>query len=149
MAWAVIFLASVIAAVAISFFAPLPRSGRVVIAASAVVLLLVFYLTASESPISPFGRGGIAFGIENEIAVLVVGIVGALAGVVGSVFFRLDEKGFNLRDFIKPLATSPLVLIPTVKLFETTGEANLTAYVLLFALSYQNGFFWERMLKQT
>jgi hypothetical protein len=148
MAWAIVFLASAVAAVVIAFRTRLPRAGQIALAAFAIVLVLVFYVTAAQSPLSPFGRGGIAFGVADEASVLVIGIVGALAGVVGSVFFRLDEKRFNPRDLIKPLATSPLVLIPTVKLFETTGEANLTAFVLLFALSYQNGFFWERMLKQ-
>lgn len=103
MAWALVFLASAVATFAFAFFTPLARPRRVAIAVIAIVLLLVLYVTATESPLSPFGRGGISFGAADEAIAIAIGVGGALAGVVGSVVFRLDENRFKPSAVIKPV----------------------------------------------
>jgi hypothetical protein len=106
------------------------------------------YLLATDSPISPFSRSSvISLGREPTTISIVVALLGAIAGVFGSYFFNLAPAKVHIRSLLRPLTASPLVIIPTIKLVESAGDPNPLAYTLLFALSYQNGFFWERLLK--
>lgn len=52
----------------------------------------------------------------------------------------------RLRSFIRPLVATPFILVPTIKLVESTDDSDLLALALLFGLSYQNGFFWQRVI---
>jgi hypothetical protein len=145
---ALLFSASLAAAV---FFIWQIRIGliwRICLGAAVASFGIVAYLFATSSTISPFGGNArTSFGYWDNTASIIVAVMGALLGVVGSVLFRSDSKPFNLNNCLRALATCPLILIPTLKLVETSGEQTLLSSILLFALSYQNGFFWERLLK--
>jgi hypothetical protein len=145
---AVIFVVSAVFAVILVFRSPMSILGRAVTIAGIVLFSLLAYLLALRTGISPFSsKVGISFGDSDQLPSILTAIAGAIVGVAGSYFFNLGDQPINWRSLARPLATAPLVLIPTIKLVEASGEKTLLALILLFALSYQNGFFWERLLK--
>ena len=105
------------------------------------------YILAKKSVISPFSvSNDIPFGSAGENMAILVGVAGAVIGVVGSYFFQLGEKNIRWRTLVPPLACCPLTLIPTIELIKAADAKSLISLMLLFALSYQTGFFWERII---
>jgi hypothetical protein len=145
------FLGSALFAVFFTLKSGHTITARLAIVAATLLFGLIAYLVATSSTLSPFSRSSsIAFGANSQATSLfiVVALAGAVAGVFGSYFFKLRDAGVSLRGLLRPLSASPLVIIPTIKLIESAGDPSALAYILLFALSYQNGFFWERLLKE-
>jgi hypothetical protein len=137
---------------AIFFVVRSPRSVvvKTTTIVSVVALAALAYFLATTSPISPFSRSlGASFGAADNhtIASVCISLVGAIGGVFGSYIFNLGTSNISLRALLRPLSACPLVIIPTIKLIESTSDDTVLSYLLLFALSYQNGFFWERLLK--
>jgi hypothetical protein len=145
---AIIFLASVIAAVVLLVRSPVPVVARLGLGITLLAFLVLAYFFAAKSKISPFGTSStIDFGFWDQSLQIGIATIGAIAGVIGSYFFRIGQEPITWRSFVRPLSTCPIVLIPTLKLVESSGEQTLMTVAVLFALSYQNGFFWERLLK--
>jgi hypothetical protein len=145
---ALIFLVSVVVAILAIYKSPLATWSRVILFFLILLFAALAYILATKTSISPFSLANATrFGSESQVAAILIAIVGAVSGVVGSYFFRLGDQNISWRGFAAPLATAPLVLIPTIKLVEASGEQTPLALLLLFALSYQNGFFWERLLR--
>ncbi|MGR9249955.1 hypothetical protein [Rhizobium leguminosarum] len=114
-----------------------------------VFILVVLAIYLSTSPSSPFGSTARStLGPDDVTYSVLVGVVGALLGVVGSCLSKLGGRRLSLHYFYKPLAASPLTLIPVIKLIEASDGRDLLTLLLLFALSYQTGFFWERLLNE-
>jgi hypothetical protein len=145
-----LFGLSIVLAIVFALTSPTPIWTRTMIAGTALAFGLVTYLSASSSPISPFSRSSnLSFGAsEGLTAFIVVALIGAVTGVFGSYLYNLGDKAMRWRSIIRPLSATPLVIVPTVKLIESAGDPSPLAYILLFALCYQNGFFWERLLKE-
>lgn len=145
---ALVFIASACIAIYFIYQAQIPLWWRAILIVAVVLFAVLAYVLATKTDISPFSTSGrISFGAANQWPSIIIAVIGAVAGVIGSYFFHLGSKSINWRSFIPPLATAPLVLIPTIKLVEASGEQTALGLLLLFALSYQNGFFWERLLK--
>jgi hypothetical protein len=145
---ALLFLISAVAAITLVIRSDVRIGWRVAIVFAVILFSLFAYLLATHTSISPFSSIGVVyFGNSSQAPSILVAIIGAVTGVAGSYFFNLGERTIRVRDMARPLATAPLVLIPTIKLVEASGEQSPLALMLLFALSYQNGFFWERLLK--
>jgi uncharacterized membrane protein len=144
----VAFVASAFFAIGFAWKSESPAAIRIGIVGGVFAFGVLTYLLATRSPISPFSRfSAVSFGSDGHAISIAVAFVGAIAGVFGSYFFNLGTANINLRGLLRPLAASPLILVPTIKLIESAGDTSALAYILLFALSYQNGFFWERLLK--
>lgn len=143
------FLGSALFAVIFVWKSKRAITTKVMILASVVLIALAAYVFANSSAISPFSRSsGMSFGAQSDSIVSIgIALVGAIGGVFGSYLFNLGGANLNLRSLLRPLCACPLVIIPTIKLIETGSDQSILAYILLFALSYQNGFFWERLLK--
>jgi hypothetical protein len=145
---ALLFLASAVFSVVLIYQSPMQIWWRLFIIFAIGLFSLLAFLLASRTGISPFSTRGVThFGDSSQWLSISVAIVGAVAGVAGSYLFNLGDQALRWRSLARPLATTPLVLIPTIKLVESSGEQTPLALILLFALSYQNGFFWERLLK--
>jgi hypothetical protein len=124
---------------------------RLAVIGATLAFAAMTYLLATNSALSPFSRpSGIGFGVEDRATIVsvIVALVVAIGGVFGSYFFNIGKGKISLRGLLRPISASPLVIVPTIKLIESAGDPNLLAYILLFALAYQNGFFWERLLKE-
>jgi hypothetical protein len=145
---AIIFSLSVVFALVLVLRAEMDIRWRAVLAATIALFAVVAYVLATRSEVSPFGSSTRkSFGYTDQLLPTCLAIVGAVGGVIGSYFFRLGNRTIRWRTLVPPLVTTPLVLVPTIKLVEASGEQTLLTLILLFALSYQNGFFWERLLK--
>jgi hypothetical protein len=146
---AIIFSLSAVATVVFLLLrSDLAAYTRAALVLAVVCFTILAYLLATRSNLSPFGVGGrISFGGNDQLVPICLAVVGAVAGILGSYFFNLGRKAVRWRGLVPPLVTFPIILIPTIKLVEASGEQSLLTLMLLFALSYQNGFFWERVLK--
>jgi hypothetical protein len=60
---------------------------------------------------------------------------------------QLERHQRGGREMIAAIIFSLSAVVAVVVLAEASGEQSLLTFMLLFALSYQNGFFWERVLK--
>jgi hypothetical protein len=145
---ALVFSASAVLAVIFVYRSGMPIFWSLVTTLVIIAFALLAYFMATKSAVSPFGLNrAIGFGFWDQSVPIAVAIVGAVTGVLGSVLFNLSSASFNWLSLVRPLATCPIILIPTLKLVETAGEQTLLTMIVLFALSYQNGFFWEKLLK--
>lgn len=148
MVMAVIFSVSVVLGIIFIAQSSLPVAWRAVFTLGLALFAVFAYLFATLSGVSPFSAGsGRGFGFWDQSIPVAVGVVGAVVGVAGSHLIKIGETPFAWRVLLKPLLIAPVVIIPTIKLIESAGEQNLVSMLLLFAVSYQNGFFWERIMK--
>jgi hypothetical protein len=138
---ALLFLVGAIAAIVLLWQTHAPIVVRALGSFVALAFVVLSFLTTDVSRLSPFGSTGqIPFGGAEDARPIIIGIIGAVLGVLGSCL--------TYTVLVKPLCTIPLVLIPTIKLITAANDGTILSLLLLFALSYQNGFFWERLLRQ-
>ncbi len=98
---------------------------------------------------SPFSLGRvITFGLTEDLTNLLAVVGGSIAGVVGSVYFKAGRLTVRLQQFVRPLACTPLTLIPLLKLVEGLETITVLGIATLMVTSYQVGFFWERLLAE-
>jgi hypothetical protein len=147
--YALVFVVALLAALFVCLSSSLSGILKIVFVFFLVAFAGASYFLAGRSGLSPFSfRTGQTLGSSKDnILFAVTGIVGAVAGVVGSYFFRVDPNKINYRDLLRPLAFCPVTLIPVIKMVEAADDTTFLGYVLLFCLAYQTGFFWERLLK--
>lgn len=91
--------------------------------------------------------GRVAFG-EGASPAGTVGImfVATLCGIAARYLFYLQKGRFSWLDFFKPIAISPIVLLPLIASVQTTGGLNGMQVVSFAMLAFQNGFFWQAVL---
>ncbi len=71
--------------------------------------------------------------------------VGVILGIAATYIFSLSGS-FSWRDFVRPLVVSPLVLLPLIGSLQ--GAALEPVQLICFAvLAFQNGFFWQQVLR--
>jgi uncharacterized integral membrane protein len=146
---AIVFLLSLALGISFVARARMAVAWKGILGATVILLLITAYIFADQSQVSPFGSPtGLGFGFWDKSLPVAIGIVGAVLGVFGSHLFTQTADVLDWRGLTKALVASPILIIPTIKLVEATGEQNLLTMMLLFGISYQNGFFWERVLEQ-
>ena len=70
---------------------------------------------------------------------------GVLLGIAATYVFNLSGA-FSWRDFAKPLVASPIILLPMIG--SVQGAELESVQLISFAiLAFQNGFFWQQVLK--
>jgi hypothetical protein len=122
---------------------------KLAVGVGVLALLAAAYYFGGKGGVSPFSLPtSIGLGPEgSQLGTIAIGVAGAVLGTLGSVVFSKPASLPMLVDFLKPLSACPLTIIPVIKLIESAGEQNALSLLLLFCLSYQTGFFWERLLK--
>ena len=121
---------------------------RLCISGVIFIFALLAYYQAGVSSVSPFGsESAIYFGYYDRIGDFIVGLIGSILGIIGSHIFKNNFK-INIKSIAKPLIVVPVVLIPTLKLIQESNDQSLVALIFLFCLSYQNGFFWEKVFEK-
>lgn len=145
-------LAFLVSGLAAIFFIARSTIGpyqKLAVGVGVLVLLAAAYYFGGDVGVSPFSLPtSVGLGPEgSQLGAIAIGVVGAVLGTLGSVLFSKPASLPPVADFLKPLSACPLTLIPVIKLIESAGEQNPLSMLLLFCLSYQTGFFWERLLK--
>jgi hypothetical protein len=143
------FLVSGIAAIFFILRSTLGPYQKFAVGVGVLVLLVAAYYFGGKVGVSPFSiptSVGLGPG-SPQLGAIAIGVAGAVLGTLGSVLFSKPAAMPTAADFLKPLSACPLTLIPVIKLIESAGEQNALSMLLLFCLSYQTGFFWERLLK--
>lgn len=86
-----------------------------------------------------------AFGEASPLLALALMFVGVVFGIAATYVFNLTGT-FSWRDLARPLVVSPLVLLP---LIGSLQGANLEPVqsVCFTVLAFQNGFFWQQVLR--
>jgi hypothetical protein len=92
--------------------------------------------------------GRVAFG-ESVSQASTVGImfVATVCGISARFIFYLQTGQFSWLSFFKPIAISPIVLLPLIGSVQQTGELNTMQVVSFALLAFQNGFFWHAVLE--
>jgi hypothetical protein len=119
-----------------------PSWPRFLICALALgVIALTLFLTTGF----PFPSSRQAFGGASPLLALALMFVGVLLGIAATYVFNLTGT-FSWRDLARPLVVSPLVLLP---LIGSLQGANLepVQLVCFTVLAFQNGFFWQQVLR--
>lgn len=111
----------------------------------AVVLLFVIGIALL---VNNAVTGRVAFG-QGASPVGTVGIMflAVVFGIAARYIFYLQKSQFSLLDFFKPVAISPIVLLPLIGSVQTSGELNGMQVVSFALLAFQNGFFWQAVLQ--
>jgi hypothetical protein len=143
---AIVFTASSIAAIISTIFSPMQQPKKVVISLAIAVIGVAAYILASTSEISPFSQRQAAFGYFDNAKFIAICVVGVAIGVTASIAW--SSQGFKgWSQFWRPLIASPILPIPVLKAIPNS-ESDILADFILFCLSFQNGFFWEKVLKK-
>ena len=148
-AFAATFVVSCFAAIYFAAFYLESKVEKLAVLSACLALIVGSYVFASSSGASPFAaRTAIGLGTTPTPYSVLLGVCGAVLGVIGSIFFKRGKRDLRLKEFVRPLSVCPMTLIPVIKLIESSSEQDLLAFLLLFCLSYQTGFFWDRLLKE-
>jgi|SRR5579872_3630656 len=94
--------------------------------------------------------GRVSFG-EGSSQAGTMGIMFAatVCGIAARFIFYLQEGEFSWLSFFKPMAISPMVLLPLIGSVQTMGEIHGMQVVSFAVLAFQNGFFWETALRSS
>ncbi len=119
------------------------RSGRrlLVCLLSLAAIVSVLYVT-SGFPV-PTKRQ--AFGGAPPLLGIGLMFGGVLLGIAATYVFNLSGT-FSWRDFARPLVASPIVLLPLIGSVQG-AELEPVQLVSFAILAFQNGFFWQQVLK--
>ena len=143
MALALIYTVLLLVGLAIVILSELGIRLKLGLVFAILLFAAILYLWASTSAISPFSRGNLSFGFLEGTVQLVIGIVGTILGVASSAFGPNGEM--TRKKLWRPILMAPIVMIPTLELILQSKEATLVSFAMLFAISYQNGFFWTKV----
>jgi hypothetical protein len=111
----------------------------------AVALLLVIALALLLNNAT---TGRVAFGQgTSPLGIVCIMFVAIICGITGRYIFYLQSGQFSWLDFFKPVAISPIVLLPLIGSLRSTGELNEMQVVSFAVLAFQNGFFWQAVLE--
>lgn len=90
------------------------------------------------------------FGASEEGGFSVMVAVGAMflsigLGIVARYVFDADSGAFDWFALLRPVVISPILLLPLIGTLDN-GELQPLQIVSLAILSFQNGFFWQKVL---
>jgi hypothetical protein len=110
----------------------------ILVGAVAILSVTVGFTMASRRV--AFGGG---YSVELAIGVMFFGVI---LGMIARYIFHMGQSRFSWIDFARPMAVSPIVLLPLIGALEGGGIETLQLASLVI-LAFQNGFFWQQVLK--
>jgi hypothetical protein len=115
-------------------------------AAVGLALLTVFLIGLYVTTGFPRPSGRVAFGgtIPAWWAVVAM-FIGIVLGMIANYVWSKPKKS-DWIDFLRPIAVSPLVLLPLIGSLQS-GPLETIQVFSLGLLAFQNGFFWQEVLK--
>jgi hypothetical protein len=122
---------------------------RVVPTVLLLVLSVVLYQIAFPEP-GIETKGAIQEGVAVAICYLSM-----VLGMVAQYFYKQAESGerkfkFELLEFLMPIFASPIVFIPLLTVIGdmTVSGAFTKAKLMVYLVSFQNGFFWKTFFER-
>jgi hypothetical protein len=85
----------------------------------------------------------VMFGGTSPIIAIAIMFACILLGMVAHYVFYLEKTSFSWLALIKPLAVSPIVLIPLIGSIQANATLEPIQLISIAILAFQNGFFWE------
>ena len=70
---------------------------------------------------------------------------GVILGMVAQYVWNRPEK-FTWLDFLRPVVISPMVLLPLIGSL-SNGPLETVQLLSMVLLAFQNGYFWQQVLK--
>lgn len=112
-----------------------------VIGVVAVAVLLWVPEPVSDRAVFGAGEEG-GFPVMVAVAAMFVSIG---LGIVARYIFDSEGAGFDWFALLRPVVISPILLLPLIGTLDN-GELQPLQIVSLAILSFQNGFFWQKVL---
>ena len=89
------------------------------------------------------------FGAEPETGFSVMVAVGVMfvsicLGILGRYIFEANDS-FDWFGLLRPLVVAPILLLPLIGTLDN-GELQPLQLISLAVLSFQNGFFWQKII---
>lgn len=108
---------------------------------AAVLTLLA--LTVGLQPVTrqPFGEG------SDQLLVAGLMFAAVICGIFATYIFNFGGT-FSWRECLRPIVISPLVLLPLLGSLQG-AEMKPLQVVCFVVLAFQNGFFWQHVLKDS
>jgi hypothetical protein len=118
------------------------RVGRFLLELGALILVVILALLVNNA-----NTGRVAFG-EGTTPVGAVAwmFLATLLGIAARYVFYLDKGQFSVLSLFKPIAISPIVLLPLIGSVQGAGDMKEMQMVSFAFLAFQNGFFWQAVL---
>jgi hypothetical protein len=105
------------------------------------IIALVLYFTTGF----PFPATKQAFGGPGPLLAITLMFGGVVLGIVATYIFNLSGP-VSWLDFARPLVASPIILLPLIGSVQG-AELAPVQLVSFTILAFQNGFFWQQVLK--
>jgi small-conductance mechanosensitive channel len=109
-------------------------------ALAAVVIIALFLANAVTGRVA-FGEG------MSPLATVAWMFAATLLGIAARYVFYLQKGQFTWLDLVKPMAISPIVVLPLLGSVQTAGELKSMQVVSFAFIAFQNGFFWQTVLE--
>ncbi len=104
------------------------------------VLALALLINNSVNGYVSFGKGA------SPMVTIGVMLLATVLGIAARYVFFLKKEAFSWFDLVKPIAISPIVLLPLIGSVQATGELTQMQVLSFAFLAFQNGFFWQAVL---
>lgn len=109
-----------------------------------LILLMGLAITLYFAYNFPFPRR--SFGSVDSPYVMALMLLFIVLGIASNYLFF--NQSFVLRDFLRPILISPILLIPLYTLVSGNPSHESMKVIWLCLLAYQNGFFWKTMFEK-
>lgn len=93
------------------------------------------------------GRVAFGDGISPLWAVAFM-FIATMFGIMARYIFYLQPKQFSWFDCLKPLAITPIILLPLIGSVQDARNLNGMQSITFAFLAFQNGFFWQTVLEK-
>lgn len=111
-----------------------------------LALLLCFLVALHFTTGFPQPAARVSFGGSIAVGWAVLAMfVGIVFGMVAHYVWSKPRRP-NWMDFLRPIVVSPLVLLPLIGSLQG-GPLETIQLLSLTLLAFQNGFFWQQVLK--
>lgn len=74
--------------------------------------------------------------------------IATMCGTVVRYIFYLQKGQFAWLDCCKPLAITPIILLPLIGSVQGAGHLNTMQSISFAFLAFQNGFFWQAVIEK-
>jgi hypothetical protein len=120
------------------------RRRRAIVGLVLLAIFLIALRLTTGFPVSSSGR--IAFGGTIAVGWAVLAMfIGVVLGMIAQYVWTKPET-FTLLDFLRPIVVSPMVLLPLIGSL-SNGPLEPLQMLSLAMLAFQNGYFWQQVLK--